>query len=184
MRKSIILLSALSVLTITGCDFFRNLAGRPTRDEIEKKRAEIRRDVEQKKIELEDMRVEEEKIQKTLDSLKVKEIQMRDSLAALESIKQYGGTILNPAKLGGLFATKLQARYYIVVGSFKKRSNAETLLKKVAKQGYEPSLISFNNGLIAVGLCPCSTIVEVKTALKDVKQEKFCPKDVWILLNE
>lgn len=184
MRKSIILLTALSLVSFTGCDFFRNMAGRPTSEDIEKQREEIRLDVERKQVELAAMRAEEEKMQRRLDSLKVKEMEMRDSLAALDSIKQYGGTILNPAKLGGLFATKLQSRYYIIVGSFKKRSNAETLLKKIQKQGYEPSLISFNNGLIAVGLYPCATIMEVKTALIQVKKEKFCPKDVWILLNE
>jgi hypothetical protein len=64
------------------------------------------------------------------------------------------------------------------------RSNAEALLKKTQKLGYQPMLISFNNGLIAVGLCPTNNIVDAKNALKRVKEESFCPKDVWLLLNE
>ena len=109
---------------------------------------------------------------------------VQDSLAALDSIAQYGGTILNPAKLGGLFATRLEARYYVIIGAFRVRANAENLLRKAKDAGYEPALISFNTGLIAVGLCPCNNIVEAKDALKAVRTEKFCPKDVWVLLNE
>ena len=64
------------------------------------------------------------------------------------------------------------------------RSNAEALLLKAKGAGYVPALISFNNGMVAVGLCPCSNIVQAKEALKSVKDEPFCPKDVWILINE
>lgn len=157
----------VSLFAVTGCDFFRQLAGRPTSEEIEMKRLEI-------------IRAE----QARLDSIRREQKIAADSLAALDSIAQYGGTILNPAKLGGLFATRLEARYYVIIGAFRMRSNAEQLLLKARNAGYEPALISFNTGLIAVGLCPCSNIVEAKDALKRVKVEKFCPKDVWILLNE
>lgn len=184
MKKSFILLVVVSACFLTGCDFFRSLAGRPTSEDIEKQREEIKHDVEIKRAELLAIQQEEELMQKRLDSLKIKEMQVRDSLAALDSIKRYGGTILNPAELGGLFATKLESRYHIIVGSFKQRKNAEALLLKVQKKGYEPALISFNNGLIAVGLCPSGTIVDVMESLKKVKKEKFCPKDVWVLLNE
>lgn len=184
MKRLVVSVLSISLFIVTGCDFFRNLAGRPTSADIEKQKVEIEQYVENKEIELQAMKRQEELMQRRLDSLRIKEMEVRDSLAALDSIKQYGGTILNPAELGGLFATKLESRYHIIVGSFKKRSNAESLLVKIRKQGYEPLLISFNNGLIAVGLCPCGTIVDVKAALKKVKQEKFCPKDVWVLLNE
>lgn len=167
MRKIMILLMGVSLFAVTGCDFFRQLAGRPTSEEIEMKRLEI-------------IRAE----QARLDSIRREQKIAADSLAALDSIAQYGGTILNPAKLGGLFATRLEARYYVIIGAFRMRSNAEQLLLKAKNAGYEPALISFNTGLIAVGLCPCSNVVEAKDALKRVKVEKFCPKDVWILLNE
>ena len=58
------------------------------------------------------------------------------------------------------------------------------LLNKVADKGYNPALISFRNGFVAVGVCPCNTLKAVSDSLKGVKQEKFCPKDVWILVNE
>ena len=171
MKKIMIVLMGLSLFAVTGCDFFRQLAGRPTSADIEAKRLEI-------------LIAEQQAAQARLDSLMKQQQIAKDSLAALDSIAQYGGTILNPAKLGGLFATRLEARYYVIVGAFRVRANAENLLLKAKNAGYEPALISFNTGLIAVGLCPCCNIVDAKDALKKVKTEKFCPKDVWVLLNE
>ena len=171
MRKIMILLMGVSLFAVSGCDFFRQLAGRPTSEEIEVKRLEI-------------IRAQQVAEQARLDSIRREQKIVADSLAALDSIAQYGGTILNPARLGGLFATKLEARYYVIVGAFRVRSNAEQLLVKAKNAGYEPALISFNTGLIAVGLCPCNNVVEAKDVLKKVKAEKFCPKDVWVLLNE
>lgn len=171
MRKIMMLLIGVSLFAVTGCDFFRQLAGRPTSEEIEIKRLEI-------------IRAEQAAEQARLDSIRMEQKIAADSLAALDSIAQYGGTILNPAKLGGLFATRLEARYYVIIGAFRMRANAEQLLLKAKNAGYEPALISFNTGLIAVGLCPCNNVVDAKDALKKVKVEKFCPKDVWILLNE
>lgn len=171
MKQSIILLVSASLFIVTGCDFFRTLAGRPTSADIEQKRLEIL--LAQQAVE-----------QARLDSIKHEQQIVQDSLAALDSIRQYGGTILNPAKLGGLFATKLEERYHVIIGAFRVRANAEALLLKARNIGYTPALISFNNGMIAVGLCPCSNIVQAKEALKTVKKETFCPKDVWILVNE
>lgn len=173
MKKSCIFLIILAVLSLTGCDFMRKLAGRPTSEDVEMKRIEI-------------LRAEEAALQARLDSLrKVEETMIRDSLNALDSIRQIGGSILNPASLGGLFATKLEARYYIILGSFKARANAESLFNVAKDAGYKPALISFGKGgLIAVGVCPVNRLPDAYTALTEVRKEKFCPDDVWILVNE
>lgn len=171
MKRFVVLLMTMSLFMVTGCDFFRTLAGRPTSEEIEQMKVEI-------------LRAEQAVLQARLDSIRREQQIVQDSIAALDSIRQCGGTILNPAKLGGLFATKLESRYYVIIGAFKKRANAEALLGRAADSGYAPALISFNNGIIAVGLCPCNNIVSAKESLMKVKTEEFCPSDVWILLNE
>ena len=177
-RKIMILLLGVSLFAVTGCDFFRVLAGRPTSKDIETKKMEILRAEQTAALETERIaemaRVEEERLLKMT----------QDSLAALDSIRQSGGSVLNPSKLGGLFSTKLEARYSVIIGAFMFRSNAESLFKKAKAAGYAPTLISFNNGMIAVGVCPVNTIFEAKEAMMKVKKERFCPKDVWILLNE
>lgn len=171
MKKSIILMLMVALPLLTGCDFFRKLAGRPTSEDIESKRIAI-------------MRAEEAAHLARLDSIRLEHQKVADSLAMMDSIKQQGGSILNPSSLGGLFATKLQARYYVIVGSFRSRANAESLLRKASVLGYSPALISFNNGLIAVGVAPANNIKEAYSSLTKVRLEKFCPSDVWILVNE
>jgi hypothetical protein len=58
------------------------------------------------------------------------------------------------------------------------------MYRRVASKDYNPALISFRNGLIAVGVCPANTIKDAHSALMNVKKEKFCPEGVWILRNE
>ena len=172
MKKSCILLIIFSVLCLTGCDFMRKLAGRPTSEDVEVKRIEL-------------LRAEEAALQARLDSLRnVEQRMLQDSLNALDSISQYGGTVINPTTLGGLFSTKLEARYYVIIGAFRYRTNAELLLNKAVENGYKPALISFRNGKMAVGVCPTNNIKDAFIALKKVKMETFCPADVWVLLNE
>lgn len=170
MRQSLLFV-LLAAFLFTGCDFFRVLAGRPTSADIENGRLEL-------------LRAEEQAHMARIDSLKREQQILTDSLAALDSIRQNGGTILNPSALGGLFATRLEARYYIIIGSFRNRANAEALLKRASDKGYAPALISFRNGLIAVGLCPVNTLKQAVPYLKQVRTESFCPPDVWILVNE
>ena len=178
MKRLTLSVVMVSVFLCTGCDFFRTLAGRPTSKDIDAKQVSA-------------LLAQNAELMAANESLEAKyniilnELQsVKDSLNALDSISQYGGTVLNPTTLGGLFSTKLEARYYVIIGAFKYRSNAESLLKKVQMKGYKPALISFRNGRMAVGLCPSNNIKDAFEGLKKVKQESFCPSDVWVLLNE
>ena len=85
MKKSFIILLA-AMLSLTGCDFFRKLAGRPTSEDIEQKRIEI-------------MRAQEAAHQARLDSIKLEHQKVVDSLVIVDSIRQQGGTLHNSASL-------------------------------------------------------------------------------------
>ena len=169
-RTTVITLLAAALL-FSGCDMFRRIAGRPTGDELDRMRIEM-------------MAEREARLQARIDSLRRVEKMAADSLLILDSLRQMNGTILNPSEMGGLFTTKLESRYYIIVGSFLDRSNAETFLMKVSASGYVPVLINFRNGFNAVGVAPSDNLSEVLGSLKKVKGETFCPSDVWILVNE
>ena len=43
MKRSVILILSLAALLLSGCDFVRTLAGRPTSEELEVKRSNIER---------------------------------------------------------------------------------------------------------------------------------------------
>ena len=178
MKRLTLSVVIVSAFLLTGCDFFRTLAGRPTSKDIEAKQVSA---LLAEKAELvaanENLEAKYNEVLNELQSVK-------DSLNALDSISQYGGTVLNPTTLGGLFSTKLEARYYVIVGAFRYRFNAEALFETAQKKGYKPALISFRNGRMAVGLCPSNNIKDAFKGLKKVKQESFCPSDVWVLLNE
>ena len=171
MKNFLLLLSALSLLTLGGCDMFRRLAGRPTAKELEQIKMEML------------LRQEAQQVAR-IDSLRRVEKALSDSIAVLDSIRQLHGTILNPSEIGGLFTTRLDFRYYIVVGAFKDRANAENLLSEVREKGYSPVLINFRNGFNAIGIAPANDLFNIFRSLKRVKTEEFCPDDVWILVND
>lgn len=176
MKKSFIFL-VICALLLQGCDFVRTLAGRPTSAQVEQLR-------------LEQLAAEEARVQARLDSLVRAEKQLADSLAALEahlldSLYQTKGTVLNSAKLGGLFTTKLETRYCIVVGAFRGRYYAERKLKACKEAGYESAaIISFRNGLLAVAILPSNDLNDTLKTLRELRGTGVCPKDSWILVNE
>jgi len=171
MGKRLLVILVFSLPLLCGCDAMRKLAGRPTSDEIEARRVAL-------------MQQQEAEHMRRIDSLRQEERRVADSLAMIDSLRQMRGTILNPAKLGGLFTTKLDFRYYIVVGAFANRINAESLLNVAKEKGYVPTIINFRSGLYAVGICPSDNLNAVYSDLLKVKKESFCPSDVWILVNE
>lgn len=172
MKKLLFICIVMSLLvSLTGCDAFRRLAGRPTSEELEQRRIAL---IEQREAEH----------QARIDSLRIVEKQLADSLAVLDSLKQLEGTVLNPSKIGGLYTTKLDYKYYIVVGAFQQRSFAERLLTRVQKEGYVGTLISFRNGYNVVGICQSDDLNKINASLRKVREEPFCPSDVWILVNE
>jgi len=175
MKRTLIIALALVTL-VSSCDFVRTLAGRPTSSQLEQMRQQR-------------MAAEEARHQATLDSMDRVQKHMADSLEALEkylldSLTQAKGTVLNPSKLGGLYTTKLDAKYCIVVGAFRNRYYAERKLKECNAAGYTATIISFRNGLLAVSVCPSNSLAETLKTLKELRGKGVCPPDSWILVNE
>ena len=163
------------MLSVTGCDFFRKLAGRPTSEIIEVKRGEIlaaREQARRDSIAL-------------ADSLAIVRKNMKDSTDACAFIEDTGIMTFTPARLGGVAGRALKNRYYVVVGSFRYTLNAELLLAKISEvEGCSPSLIRFRNGMVAVGACPSDRIQDAVGGLKQLRMHPACPVDAWILKNE
>ena len=178
MKRSVLFLLVSAALVLSGCDFVRTLAGRPTSDDLDVKRSTI------------DRAQNVARDQARIDSLERVRQRLADSLAALDahlldSLSQTKGTILNPTKMGGLYTTKLASRYYIVVGAFRTRSYAERKLSKCNEAGYsDATIISFRNGLLAVAVCPSNSLNETVKKLRELRGNGICPQDGWILVNE
>ncbi len=132
---------------------------------------------------------EEAAHQARLDSLEQVRQHLADSVAAreahlLDSLSQSKGTVLNPTKLGGLYTTKLESKYYIVVGAFRNRAYAERKLKACNEAGYTATIISFRNGLLAVAILPSNNLDATLKTIRSLRGTSICPSDGWILINE
>lgn len=181
MKKNILPALLVLMLTVTGCDFFRMVAGRPTSKDIEEKRIEI-------------IKAEEAALQARLDSIAAVEAEkqkmLQDSIDALAYISENRVNLHDVARLGGIQKDELTdtssgTRYRVVLGSFKERGNAEKLMHKVAESGdFWPHLIVLRSGMVAVAACPSDRIQNVVWGLKELKTRDVCPADAWILKCE
>ena len=180
MKKSYILLAAVVVFTVTGCDFFRKLAGRPTSEDIEVKRKEMLADLKAKAV-------REREVQ---DSLVLAAKRVADSLAAISSLEDSDVRVHSDVSLGGIAgdgATGMAtgADYRVVVGSFKDQRNADKMVAKVAAAGdFNPHQVKMRNGMIAVAACPSDRIQDVLSGMDEMKKCGVCPADAWILKIE
>lgn len=183
MRKTVILLLSLVMISLTGCDFFRVVAGRPTSKDIEHKRMAL-------------IKAEEAALQARLDSVAKAEKAMiaeaekasKDSADAYAYIASEGVTLLRAARLRGVKEDGLKdgAAYRVIVGSFRDSGNADAFKAKIASAGdFRPHLITFGNGMIAVATCPSDRIQDAVAGLKELKSSHpACPADAWILKCE
>ena len=161
---------------VTGCDFVRTIAGRPTAAKVEA-------------IRQEQVRLEEERHKARLDSMKKAQQQLADSLAALEaflldSLSNSKGVLKSPANLGGLGASELECKYYVVVGAFRDIANARRKQSACYDAGYPAQIVYFRNGLNAVAVCPSNTLTELMDKFKVLKKNAVCPSDAWMLVSK
>ena len=164
---SIFLLVLLS-LSLSSCDLFRKIAGRPTAADIEKKRSALE--------------MEQKAHNDRLDSLKLLQTQISDSLAALDSIRLQGSSIVEARQLTDQEKSRLPYSYYVIVGAFGNPENAGRFAQQASEAGYPSTLTRYRNGFTAVGVCPTDRIVDASESLKAVRQSGLCP-DAWILNN-
>jgi hypothetical protein len=184
MKGTYIFVVLAALMLVTGCDFFRKVAGRPTSADIEDKKVEIAR-FEKEKAEL----AREQARLDSLEALREKERLAReqaecDSLAAVRILKDKGCMMYDLSGLKGLASGVLEHGYYVVVGSFRDGANADKFIARIAKDpAMEPVKINFRTGMVAVGVCPRDKITEMASVIDEVRAKSFCPKDAWILVN-
>ncbi len=172
MRKSFLLLVPIVLMAVTGCDFMRTVAGRPTEEELVKKRIEI-------------LKAEEAAVQARIDSLKAaEEKSVRDSLATAAAVKPYKVMYGGPEKLRGIAGRGLDYKYYIIVGVFRESRNARDIFNAASAKGYSPVLINSRSGMMAVALAPTNSRERIEQTYQKVRKETFCPSDAWVLINE
>ena len=159
MRRVLpVIVLVLSVaLMATGCDFFRVLAGRPTSKDIESKRELILRSSEQ--------------------PVSTGQAEAKPDTVVAAPIRPAGDK--DPSTSSGAGTEK--KRFYVIMGAFSSRENAEKYAARIKGFGYEPEFFGFTEGRTAVGIGGTDDQEEAKAFMKELKGQDFCPEGVWIL---
>ena len=171
-RRFLILVALLSVtMVVTGCDFFRVLAGRPTSKEIEAKRAEILRSAQDDKVVAQDDKGSVP--QQDQDSVQVVKPETAASERRDDGQRPHSAVPVRPAGE--------KKRFYVIMGAFSSRENAEKYAERIKSFGYEPEFFGFTEGRTAVGVGGTDDPEEAKAFMRELKGQDFCPEGVWIL---
>lgn len=117
MKNAFLTIAVMTLVAtaVTGCDFFRRLAGRPDSEWIEAKAEAIRQ--------------EEEALRIRQDSLEKARKAEADSLAAADSVR----------------LANHRYRFCVILGSFSSKENAERYVEEIAAKGYKCELLTFRN---------------------------------------
>lgn len=117
MKNAFLTIAVMTLVAtaVTGCDFFRRLAGRPDSEWIEAKAEAIRQ--------------EEEALRIRQDSLERARKSEADSLAAADSVR----------------LANHRYRFCVILGSFSSKENAERYVEEIAAKGYKCELLTFRN---------------------------------------
>ncbi|MBR5905413.1 MAG: SPOR domain-containing protein [Bacteroidales bacterium] len=172
-KVSVIIILAALTASVSSCDFFRGIAGRPGSAELQQKRERIEM-MEARRDSLEKAR---------LDSAARAEKAAADSLYALDTLSR-SGLLRNATALSKAPRKNLEHRYYVVAGAFSKPENAERLALRYSAAGFESVAFRYSNSLTAVFVAPCDCIYDALEAYRKVMQLPFASKNTWVLVNE
>lgn len=177
MKKILAIVALCAPLCLLGgCDYVRQLAGRPTSQDIEAKRQRL----EQEALVI---RQREDSLRRVREMEQARQRREADSLATLEELRGSGVKLVSSKRVVSARA-ELPSRYYVIVGAFSVPEFATRQAGRADKAGYPATKIPFRNGLTAVGVSPSDNLVEVFTAWKKLRSEDFCPAEAWILEKE
>lgn len=171
------------VLSVSSCDLFRSLAGRPTSAElksaIEKQQnaAETEKQTitEEPAITAEQAAAPEETIAVASTHAEKEEYTMVKREGRMSVPLAYTHT-------NSTLKATPEHSYYIIVGTYRQKPTLNKMIKDAHDAGYETFLLEYFNGLTSVGLMPCDNLGEAIDAYAKVSKEDFCPKDACILI--
>ena len=171
MKVLRVLAFILAFCAAVSCDFMRTVAGRPTSAQISDMVAE-KEEREARAREEEELRAAQER----------QRAYLADSLAAVQTLSDI--TFINLTDLNVHIVTELPARYNVVLGAFSSADNADRLVSEVKSAGYGASPFKYRNGKTGVVACSSDSDVQLGKSFAKLREEKFCPAEAWVLVNE
>lgn len=172
MKKTVLIVAfAACMALVSGCDFFRGIAGRPTSADIAVKREALEKEAALKE-------------QARLDSIAAVNAARKaveDSLAATARLVGTPKYKLVTRKFDPATAAAIDRRYYVVVGTFGTPSNATGLAARLEAAGFKAVLLRYRDGSTAVAVNPTDRIAEAEVSLGKVTALDFIHSDSLII---
>lgn len=168
-------------LCVTGCDFLRTVAGRPTSAQL---------------VETSSPSAEAESCS---SCAACKACVGTGCCPCLETLPQkpeheaaeevHGLKSLYMLKLGKdsikQTVSGLPYKYYVLIGTFTRKSYADEQVHRAVSEGFEVVTIPFSEGKrTAVAVSPTNDLDFAVSELDRVKKFAFCPADAYIMLAE
>jgi cell division protein FtsN len=100
----------------------------------------------------------------------VKYIQADTVKPSADSVKVAADSVIKPDT----------CRYYVIVGSFRVKENADAMAARMQKEGYKPAFLQFRNGLIVVSAMNVSTESEAQKIKRAITESGMDEETVWI----
>lgn len=169
-RLSTTIAFMLLMLSLTGCDFIRTLAGRPTSADIAARKVRI--------IQQENRRFKEQALQDSLAAVRLAE-KARETAA--EAIGTLGYVVQSSDQVRSLNGIRLEHAYSLMIGTYHNADNAAKLAESIRELGFPTDVIRFYSGAVAIAACATDDPVEFLQFMEKVKGQSFCRPDAWIL---
>lgn len=169
-RISTIIAFMLLMLSLTGCDFLRTLAGRPTSADLAVHAERIARHEEGLRRE-----------QAVKDSLATVQKALEAKEAAAASIGNLGYIVQVSDQVKSLNGIRLEHEYGLMIGTYHNVDNAVKLAESIREQGFPTDVIRFFSGAVAIATCATDDPVEFIQYMEKVKGQSFCRPDAWII---
>lgn len=168
----------MSVLvSLQGCDFFRVLAGRETSADL----AVINEKMEAVKAEEARRRTEDSLAR--LAAAEKERMRIADSLVIASSGRDGIPQFRRVEELAFMPDTLPDFRFALMMGYFRRESNASRLFKMIEDDGFSPIIVHFAGGAAGVAVFPSETAAEVMDGYGLVKGKPYCPEDAWVIWN-
>ena len=160
-----------AALIVSGCDFMRKVAGRPTSSDLQAMVAAREQ--------------EEARAARALQERQQRERELQYQADSLFAVQTMEGIVMNRlSELNVRVVTELPAKYNVVLGAFSDASNADNLISRLKEAGYEASAMRYRSGKTAVLACCTDSFVELGKSFASLQKENYCPKDVWVIVKE
>lgn len=165
-------------VSVSSCDFFRKLAGRPTSARLAT--LEWRRDSLEKA-----QRVTDSVARAAEATVSATEATQRNDALEISALRdmELGRVVHSLSRYEGMADKSSPALFNVIGGTFKNKENALRFTERLKKAGFsQVQLLTLKNGLNLVSLFSSESAVSIQQFFH--KHKDTLPKDAWVVVND